>query len=175
MEPVPPLPDAGERSLAGLSIAVVTVSDRGAAGERADGTGPLISESLVGLGAAVASSVVADELELITAAIGEAVGAGADAVVTTGGTGVGPRDVTPEATAPLIDTDLPGIPELLRQRDAGGSPLVALSRARAGITAAPERTFVVNLPGSPTAVASALEVLPTLIAHIHAMTHGGDH
>jgi len=176
MEPMSlPLPDAGARTLAGLSIAVVTVSDRGAGGERADATGPVIAEALVTLGAAVALSLVADEVELITTAIGAAVLAGADAVVTTGGTGVGPRDVTPEATALLIDTDLPGIPELLRQRDAERSPLVALSRARAGITAAPERTLIVNLPGSPTAVGSALEVLPTLIAHTHAMTHGGDH
>jgi molybdenum cofactor synthesis domain-containing protein len=126
-------------------------------------------------GAVGVRSVVTDERAEIVAAIHAAVASGVDAVITTGGTGVGPRDVTPEATATLIAQDLPGIPELLRQRDAERSPLVALSRARAGLTAPPQRVLVVNLPGSPSAVASALEVLPSLIAHTVHTSRGGDH
>ena len=104
-----------------------------------------------------------------------AIASGARAVVTTGGTGVGPRDATPEATAPLLEHELPGIPELLRQRDAGRTPLVALSRGLAGVTARPRPAVVVNLPGAPSAVASALEVLPDVLAHAIEQLDGGDH
>ena len=95
--------------------------------------------------------------------------------VTTGGTGIGPRDITPDATAPLLARELPGIPELLRQRDSARTPLVALSRGLAGIVAHDPPAIVVNLPGSPHAVASAVEVLPSLIAHAIAQIDGGDH
>ena len=175
MEPMSLPPGDGLRTLAGLRITVLTVSDRGATGERTDDTGPVIASALAWHGARVDAAVIPDEAEQITDAIAVAVADGADAVVTTGGTGVGPRDVTPEATAALIDRDLPGIPELLRQREAARTPLVALSRARAGLTPPPERALLVNLPGSPAAVASALEVLPELIAHSRATSHGGDH
>lgn len=168
MDPVP-LP------LDGLPVAVLTVSDRSAAGTRADATGPLLVEGLGAAGGTMTSAIVPDAVAQITAAIERAIGDGARAVVTTGGTGVGPRDLTPEATAAVILRDLPGIPELLRQRDAARTPLVALSRGIAGVTAHEPPALVINLPGSPQAVRSALEVLPALIAHAVAQLDGGDH
>lgn len=161
--------------LAGIRVAVITVSDRASQGARTDTTGPTLAGALRDHGADVSTATVADVQDDITAIIGQEIGAGAQAVITTGGTGIGPRDVTPEATAPLIDTDLPGIPELLRQRDAHVTALVALSRARAGLTAAPERALLINLPGSQSAVSSALSVIPALIAHTTSQLNGGDH
>ena len=161
--------------LDGMAIVVVTVSDRSAAGQRPDTTGPVLAEALRDAGAEVVGTVVPDDVGEVTRALEAAIASGARAVVTTGGTGIGPRDVTPEATAPLIVRQLPGIPELLRQRDAGENPLVALSRGVAGVTARPAPAIVINLPGSATAVASAIDVLPTLIAHAVAQLDGGDH
>ena len=126
-------------------------------------------------GAKVVHILVPDDVHAVRRAIEAAIASGAQAVVTTGGTGIGPRDVTPEATAALLVRELPGIPELLRQRDAARSPLVALSRGVAGVTAMPAPAVVVNLPGSPSAVASAVEVLPELLAHAISQLEGGDH
>ncbi|SEI96738.1 MogA/MoaB family molybdenum cofactor biosynthesis protein [Demequina mangrovi] len=162
-------------ALDGLQVAVVTVSDRSAAGARADATGPMLADRLAAAGAAVAATVVPDEAGEIRRAIEAAVASGARAVVTTGGTGIGPRDVTPEATAPLLARSLPGIPELLRQRDAHLTSAVALSRGLAGVTDGSPAALIVNLPGSVRAVESALAVLPELIAHAVAQLDGGDH
>jgi len=162
-------------NLDGIDVAVVTVSDRSAAGQRADATGPVLAHALTSHGARVASLVVPDEAKAITQALERAIASGARIVLTTGGTGVGPRDVTPEATAPLLARNLPGIPELLRQRDAGGTPLVALSRGVAGVTAHRPPAIIVNLAGSPSAVDSALEVLPAILAHAISQLSGEDH
>jgi len=162
-------------ALAGLAVSVITVSDRSARGLREDATGPLLVAALEGAGADCDYAVVADDRSVIELEFAAAIAAGARAVITTGGTGIGPRDVTPEATAALIVQDLPGIPELLRQRDVPANPLVALSRARAGISAAPQRTLLINLPGSVAAVKSALAVLPDIIAHACTQIDGGDH
>ncbi|WP_062289019.1 MogA/MoaB family molybdenum cofactor biosynthesis protein [Demequina phytophila] len=161
--------------LAGVTIAVVTVSDRSAAGTRDDVTGPLLVDRLAAAGAEVTRSLVPDDVAEIRHALEGAVAAGARAVVTTGGTGVAPRDVTPEATAPLLARTLPGIPELLRQRDAHLTPAVALSRGLAGVTGGSPGALIINLPGSVRAVESALGVLPGLIAHAVAQLDGGDH
>ena len=166
---------ASGKMLAGMAMTVITVSDRSSRGERADATGPLMVAALEELGAIVEAVVVADQQAEIAQALRAAIAGGARAVITTGGTGVGPRDVTPEATASVIVQDLPGIPELLRTRDAAANPRVALSRGRAGVTAGPQRTLVINLPGSVGAVTSALQVLPGIIAHACSQIDGGDH
>ncbi|WP_062517292.1 MogA/MoaB family molybdenum cofactor biosynthesis protein [Demequina gelatinilytica] len=161
--------------LAGVSIAVITVSDRSAAGARDDATGPVLADRLAAAGAEVMRSLVPDQIEEIRHALAGAVSAGARVVLTTGGTGIGPRDVTPEATGALLGRQLPGIPELLRQRDAHLTPAVALSRGLAGVTTGSPAALVINLPGSVRAVESALAVLPGLIAHAVAQLDGGDH
>jgi molybdenum cofactor synthesis domain-containing protein len=153
-------------------IAVVTVSDRSFAGARTDATGPVLRDGLAAAGFESALSLVPDDVHEITRAIEAAISWGARAVVTTGGTGIGPRDVTPEATAPLLHRVLPGIPELLRTRDAGASPLVALSRGLAGVTGHGTPAVVINLPGSESAVRSALEVLPSILEHAIAQLDG---
>jgi len=167
--------EAVSPSLDGLRIAVVTVSDRSAAGQRPDATGPVLVAGFRAAGAEVIGSVVPDDAAEVTRAIEAAIASGARAVVTTGGTGIGPRDVTPEATRPLIARELPGIPELLRQRDADQSPLVALSRGLSGVVAHEPPALVINLPGSLSAVTSALEVLPSVMAHAIAQLGGEDH
>jgi len=162
-------------TLAGIRVAVVTVSDRSFAGAREDLTGPALCGGLAAVNAHLSPRIVPDDASAIAQVIEDVIADGARAVVTTGGTGIGPRDVTPEATAPLIAVPLPGIPELLRQRDAGRTPLVALSRGLAGLTAHEPPALIINLPGSMSAVESALEVLPALIAHAIAQVDGGDH
>ena len=156
-------------------VAVVTVSDRSFAGSRADATGPVLRDAFVAQGFEASLSIVPDDVHEITRAIDAAIAWGARVVVTTGGTGIGPRDVTPEATAPLLRRELPGIPELLRMRDAHASPLVALSRGLAGVTGHATPAMVINLPGSESAVASAVDVLPRLLEHAIAQLDGTDH
>ena len=153
--------------------AVVTVSDRSARGERPDASGPLLVGLLRELGLDVADPVVVpDELE----AVQEALRAGAasyDLVVTTGGTGLSPRDVTPEATRPLLDREVPGIGEALRQRSAERVPTSVLSRGLVGIIGA---TLVVNLPGSTGGVRDGVAVLAPVLEHALAQLRGGgDH
>ncbi|WP_062388259.1 MogA/MoaB family molybdenum cofactor biosynthesis protein [Demequina iriomotensis] len=161
--------------LTDLRVAVITVSDRSSAGARDDATGPVLADRLAEAGASVTRSLVPDAVVDIRHAISGAIAAGARVVVTTGGTGIGPRDVTPEATEPLLLRPLPGIPELLRQRDAHLSPSVALSRGIAGVTAGTPGALIINLPGSVRAVESALLVLPDLLAHAVAQLDGEDH
>jgi molybdenum cofactor biosynthesis protein B len=149
-----------------VSVRVITVSDRSFAGARADTSGPLLA-SLLG-GAEVI--VVPDEQDAIAAAVSSAVAQGFDLVVTTGGTGVAPRDVTPEAVRPLLDRELPGVMEAIRA--AGKVPTAALSRGVAGIIG---RTFVVTLPGSSGGVKDGAEVLLRLTDHVREQLSGRDH
>lgn len=154
---------------------VITVSDRAAAGTREDTSGPLAAELLAAAGVAADVVVVPDEVEAITGAIQAALDGGARVIVTTGGTGVGPRDVTPEATAPLLARALPGVAEAIRARGAEHQPAAVLSRGLAGVTAGPRPALVVNAPGSPDGVRDALTVLAGLVPHVLDQLGGGDH
>lgn len=145
------------------TVAIVTVSDRSAAGERADAAGPALRDLLEGEGYEVASaSVVPDDRPRIEAAITEAAASDVALCVTTGGTGLGPRDVTPEATAAVCDRLVPGIGEAMRAASAQITPYAWLSRATAGTLG---RTLVVNVPGSPRAAVENLSAVLKPVAH----------
>ena len=153
---------------------VVTVSDRSSRGEREDTGGPLLAAGLRELGLDVDDVVVVpDEVAAVQAALRAAVAAAYDLVVTTGGTGLSPRDVTPEATRPLLDREVPGIAEALRRRGVDKVPTAVLSRGLAGTIGT---TLVVNLPGSTGGVRDGLAVLADVVDHALAQLHGGgDH
>jgi molybdenum cofactor synthesis domain-containing protein len=158
---------------AGASAVVLTVSDRSAAGERADTSGPLVVDLLRSLGFQVAEPVVVPDVEDdIETALRAAVGSGADLVVTTGGTGLSPRDVTPEATMRVVDRLAPGIAEALRADNRERVPTTILSRAVVGIAG---RSLVVNLPGSTGGVRDGVAVLAPVVGHVVAQLRGGDH
>ena len=145
------------------TVAIVTVSDRSAAGEREDAAGPALRELLAREGYEVVGlTVVSDDRPLIEAAIADAAAAGVALCVTTGGTGLGPRDVTPEATAAVCDRMVPGIGEAMRAASAAITPFAWLSRATAGTLG---RTLVVNVPGSPRAAVENLSAVLRPVAH----------
>jgi len=152
---------------------VVTVSDRSHGGLRHDTSGPLLSELLQELGFAAADVVVVpDEVGEIRTALQTAIADGVDLVVTTGGTGFAPRDVTPEATRSLLDREAPGLAEALRLHNRDKVPTTILSRAVAGVAGS---TIVVNLPGSTSGVRDGVEVLAPVIGHAVVQLRGGDH
>lgn len=143
------------------SALVLTVSDRVAAGTREDASGAGLAELLARLGFAVERAVVADERD----AIGVALRAGAAAhslVVTTGGTGLTPRDVTPQATAAVLDYEVPGLAEAMREAGRRSTPMASLSRGVVGVLG---RTLVVNVPGSPRGALESLEAIAPVIPH----------
>ncbi len=154
-----------------MKIGRVTISDRASAGVYADRSGPEIESALrevFGGEAEFVAVLVPDEAPLITARLRElADQAGCDLIVTTGGTGLGPRDVTPEATRAVLERELPGFGEAMRLGSRGRVPTAILSRATAGTRG---HTLIVNLPGKPAAVRECLELLaPALreaVAHL---------
>jgi len=156
----------------GARAQVITVSDRSHGGLRHDASGPLLASLLAELGFEVAPVVVVpDEVHEITSAVLQAA-ATADLVVTTGGTGLAPRDVTPEAVAPLLDRPVPGIVEALRLYNRDAVPTTILSRAVAGTIGA---SLVVTLPGSTGGVRDGVAVLAPVVGHAVAQLRGGDH
>jgi molybdenum cofactor synthesis domain-containing protein len=155
-----------------VKVGVLTVSDRRARGEGEDEGGPLIEKMVTEAGAEVVlRDVVADERDHIEARLrGWSNSGDVDLIITTGGTGLGPRDVTPEATKAVIDREAPGIAELMRAAGTAKTPFAALSRQVAGQR---NNTLIVNLPGSPKAIAEGLEAVLPILQHAVEMMHGG--
>ncbi|MHA6512535.1 MogA/MoaB family molybdenum cofactor biosynthesis protein [Tessaracoccus sp. Z1128] len=157
--------------------AVITCSDRASTDVYEDRSGPLIRDALTQLGFDVAEPVIVpDEAEVIATEIRLAVADGARVVITTGGTGVGPRDVTVEATRSLISYEVPGVAEAVRSLGSANTPLSWLSRGLAGVIDHDDnRAFVYNAPGSRGGARDALSVLAPLLAHIVDQLDGADH
>ncbi|MFH8249177.1 molybdenum cofactor biosynthesis protein B [Microbacterium sp. B2969] len=160
--------------------AVITVSDRSAAGQRADTAGPVAVSELVRAGFSCDEAIVVpDGADSVERALWAVLAGGARLVVTTGGTGVGPRDETPEGSARVIGREVPGIAEELRRIGASETPGGMLSRGRSGIVdpvpGVTKGALVVNLPGSPKAVASGIPVVISVARHVIEQLAGGDH
>jgi molybdenum cofactor synthesis domain-containing protein len=152
-------------------IGILTASDKGAAGERADRSGDVIAERCAAAGHVIAQrAIVADDRAAIAVMLREWCDAGlADVILTTGGTGLTLRDVTPEATRDIAERDVPALPIALALSGLAQTPYAALSR---GVAVTRGQTLIVNLPGSPRAVAEGLDVLLPLIPHIAELLAG---
>jgi molybdenum cofactor synthesis domain-containing protein len=155
-----------------LRVAILTVSDAGSRGERADTSGDAIAAWVVERGFTLAArALVPDETTRIATTLAEwADGESADLVLTTGGTGLTPRDVTPEATRAVLEREAPGIAEAMRYSVYPRFHRAALSRGVAGVRG---RTLIVNLPGSPGGVRDGLAVLDDLVEHAVQLVQGG--
>ncbi len=144
-----------------LRIGILTMSDKGSRGERVDQSGQVIKEMVSSIGNILLYEVIPDEKELIKKKLVE-YSEKVDLVLTTGGTGLSPRDVTPEATLEVIDRQIPGISEAMRYEGLKKTPRAMLSRAVAGVRGG---CLIINLPGSPKAVRENLEVVLPVIGH----------
>ncbi|WP_227497192.1 MogA/MoaB family molybdenum cofactor biosynthesis protein [Planctomonas psychrotolerans] len=160
------------RAVPGRSAAVLVASTRAAAGAYDDRTGPVIVGWLRERGFHTQDATVVPDGPLVGAALRAAVAARLSLVITTGGTGVSPTDVTADATAEILDREVPGFMEELRRRGAAHTPTALLTRGRAGVA---ERTFVVNLPGSPGGVRDGLQLLGEVLDHVLDQIAGGAH
>jgi molybdopterin adenylyltransferase len=154
-----------------MRVLVVTVSDSAVAGTRADRSGPAVAERVAALGWNVVERLlVPDDSDQLAELLKQAADEDrADVVLTTGGTGVAERDVTPEATRAAIEREIPGLPEVMRAEGRKHTYLAPLSRAVAGTR---RRTLIVNLPGSPKGAVESLDSIANLIPHISELLHG---
>jgi molybdopterin adenylyltransferase len=157
-----------------MRISILTISDSVAAGKSQDRSGPSVAARCKELGWQVVSSAVrADDRPAIEAFLKDAADSNqVDVILTTGGTGLGPRDVTPEATAAVVDRLIPGFPEKMRAAGVAKTPRAILSRGTAGIRGT---TIIINLPGSPTGAVESLDVIADLLPHSVAVLHGARH
>jgi cyclic pyranopterin phosphate synthase len=162
------------RPTAAHEAVVVTCSNRSAAGERADASGPALVEAVAAAGFDVEPQavIVADDEEAIARLLIELVGAGHRLILTTGGTGLTPGDVTPAATRRVIEREVPGLAELMRASGIASTPMAALSR---GIVGARGVTLIANLPGSPRGALESFEALRPVLRHALDQLAGGDH
>jgi len=154
-----------------VSVSILTVSDSTVAGTREDASGPALAERCRELGwEIVATGVVPDDEAVIADTLKEWADTGsARLILTTGGTGVAPRDVTPEATRRVLDREIPGLAELMRWKGLEQTKFSIMSRAVAG---ARKRTLIVNLPGSPRGAVFSLQTIETVIPHTVALLEG---
>ena len=151
--------------------AVVTVSDKGFSGEREDESGRVVREMLEGAGIEVArTEILPDDLPALRGLLEEICGKGFNLIVTTGGTGLSPRDVTPEATLSVIDREVPGMAEVMRAESLKETPHAMISRAVCGL-AGP--TLIINLPGSPKGARECLQVVLPAVPHAIEVASGG--
>ncbi|MFF2790275.1 molybdenum cofactor biosynthesis protein B [Streptomyces sp. NPDC058049] len=151
---------------------VVTASNRASQGVYADKGGPLLAGALQELGFTVDGPRVVPDGDPVEQALREGVAAGYDVILTTGGTGISPTDRTPDATARVLDYEIPGIPQAIRAEGLAKVPTAALSRGLAGVAG---RTLIVNLPGSTGGVRDGLAVLARVLPHAVDQMRGGDH
>lgn len=153
-----------------FSVGIITASDKGSRGERKDESGALIVEMLQGLGEVKYYAVLPDDRRQLAETMRRmADDMQIDLILTTGGTGLGPRDVTPEATLDVIDRQVPGLAEGMRYRSLEKTPRAMLSRAVAGLRG---RTLIINLPGSPKGVRECLGVILPVLEHGLAIMKG---
>jgi len=154
-----------------IRVGIITASDKGSRGEREDVSGPIIEEMVAGIGGSVVfRTIVPDEEGVIREALIEGADTmDLDLIITTGGTGVSPRDVTPDATQDVIHRELPGFAEAMRREGARKTPHAMISRGICGIRGC---TVILNLPGSPKAVREGLEVVLPVLRHTIAKVRG---
>jgi molybdenum cofactor synthesis domain-containing protein len=157
-----------------MRVAILTISDSSSRGERPNLGGPTVRERCLNLGWQIASEVtLPDERAQISERLKQTADSGdVDLIVTTGGTGLGPRDVTPEATTEVCDRIVPGLAELMRERGRQSTPRAALSRAVVGTRGS---TIIVNLPGSPKGAVQSLNAISDLLPHASEVMRGARH
>lgn len=154
-----------------FNLGILTISDKGWQGQRYDESGKAIRDSLAVLDSRVVKyEVIPDEMDVIAGKLVEWADEGnVDVILTTGGTGLGPRDVTPEATLSIVDKVVPGFTEVMRTKTFNATPFAMLSRAVAGVRG---KCLIINLPGSPKAVQECLEIVSTAIPHAVEILRG---